>query len=396
MKEPLIQNLLVDISDIHERYRMQAKKTGENFNIFRILKVESDEVRMHSAFLAELLNPKGSHDLNDIFLRSFIRVFEISGFEKKEQIEANILVEENVGFINDDYSEGGRIDIVIKPKNGKIIVIENKIFAGDQYNQLLRYSKHYPGAHILYLTLDGKMPDISSSGEHLKSSKDYYPISYKEGILVWLEQCLKETSSHPIVKETITQYIHLIKHLTGQTMNSKKTNEIVDTILLSPENINAALLISDSILDVKYRIMDDLKTKLTAREFKFGDIKLQVQFDADKNGGKSYSGFWIFKVGWKYCIYFYFEKDYEVLYVGIDYIDPHNREMIELEHFQKIVRPKLLNIHIGKTINNNNWGWICESEQWNDLLWSEVVDKMPDMVDDYIKRILRSIEAVEM
>lgn len=44
----------------------------ENVNIFRILNIERTEIR-HSRFLAWLLDPKGTHDLNDLILKKFLQ-----------------------------------------------------------------------------------------------------------------------------------------------------------------------------------------------------------------------------------------------------------------------------------------------------------------------------------
>ena len=41
----------------------EKKKCGEYYNIFKTLGLQTSEVRLHSAFLAELLNPEGAHGL---------------------------------------------------------------------------------------------------------------------------------------------------------------------------------------------------------------------------------------------------------------------------------------------------------------------------------------------
>src|SRR5262245_23532359 len=98
-----------------------------------------------------------------------------------------------MGYINDDYSSSGRIDIVIDPVFGSPIIVENKIYAGDQENQLFRYRNHYPNAHILYLTLDGSTPAASSIG-NMVIDNDFHTGSYKKDILKWLEICRMESS----------------------------------------------------------------------------------------------------------------------------------------------------------------------------------------------------------
>ncbi|OAV63577.1 hypothetical protein Barb6XT_03113 [Bacteroidales bacterium Barb6XT] len=99
--------------------------TGGKFNMFRIVDVSHYET-IHSAIIAELLNPKGSHGLKEKFLEAFVRQAEINDFNC------------NCASTIDD----GRLDILIKDSTGRnAIIIENKIYAGDQDNQLKRYDK---------------------------------------------------------------------------------------------------------------------------------------------------------------------------------------------------------------------------------------------------------------
>ena len=54
-----IQAILNEVKPIVEenkKCRIEKWKNGDFFNIFSILKMETDEVKTHSAFLAELLN----------------------------------------------------------------------------------------------------------------------------------------------------------------------------------------------------------------------------------------------------------------------------------------------------------------------------------------------------
>ncbi len=67
-----MKNLLSQVSSIIQQYEKVAELTGENFNVFKILKVETKEVKTHSAFIAELLNPQGSHGQGDVFLKLFV------------------------------------------------------------------------------------------------------------------------------------------------------------------------------------------------------------------------------------------------------------------------------------------------------------------------------------
>src|SRR5580658_3696483 len=73
--QPLV-NFLEQVKTLSRRYDKINQLTGENFNVFRILKLQASEVRLHSTFLAELLNPKGTHGHRDLFLKLFVELFQ--------------------------------------------------------------------------------------------------------------------------------------------------------------------------------------------------------------------------------------------------------------------------------------------------------------------------------
>jgi hypothetical protein len=150
-----IQNLLTQVGIIKQKYDQIAEITGEKFNVFSILGLQDREVRLHSALLNELLNPNGKHGQKELFLKLFIAVVNskivnetiientknISSQKIKEfrTETATSAVEIHAGFINKEFSEGGYIDIIINDNNKYGIIIENKIWAGDQEKQLYRY-----------------------------------------------------------------------------------------------------------------------------------------------------------------------------------------------------------------------------------------------------------------
>jgi hypothetical protein len=243
-------------------------------------------VRVHSAFIAELLNPQGSHGQGNIFLKLFKEQFAADS--KLDYLNAKVEIEKHIGNKkeNEDYS--GRIDIFIKDEANNCIVIENKIYAGDQENQLVRYHKYCEKYHngkfnILYLTLDGKeasekstngLTSIDLSQMMAKEEKkyDYLKISYKDNILTWLKECRKEAVIHPILREGITHYINLIKQLTNQTTNKGMADDIKKLLINSPENLMAGSEIVKEIenakLELKERFRDNLLKKLKTKGIK--------------------------------------------------------------------------------------------------------------------------------
>lgn len=211
---------------LKKNYEKMAYLTGRNFNIFDVLGLSANEVRTHSAFLAELLNPEGSHGQRDKYLSLFVDRLSLKKPFKSE--DATVYCEKYIGQVSEDGKSGGRIDLLIKNKNGQQIIIENKIYASDQPNQLLRYDKAYPDAALFYLTLEGGEPSAVSLGG---KSFQVETISYDKDIIPWLELCMKESASLPVIRETLHQYINLIKNLTGQTIMTEMSSEIQELIL---------------------------------------------------------------------------------------------------------------------------------------------------------------------
>jgi len=281
-----------EFSAIPKAYSIVAKLTGENFNIFRILGVGYSEIK-HSMFLCELLNRNGSHGQGDIFLKLFIETFKNGDFDAIGDFNTEVstaVVEYHVGQKTDE--EGGRIDIFIEDKNN-CIIIENKIYAGDQENQILRYHNHakkYGNPFLFYLTLWGGEPtEWSTGGKVDTDGKDYKCISYSEHIIKWLECCKKESVNYPILRESISQYINLLNFLTNQTIYHNMSKEIVDGIFSSEEKLSAYLnLINNRGVENKVfqRVFERLKLDLE----KFAqERELEFEFNVDRD--KRYTGF---------------------------------------------------------------------------------------------------------
>ena len=181
--------------------------TAHSFNLFSILDRETDEVHTHSAILAELLNPNGSHGQGAVFATHFAKRVGIC----REDIKtARVSTEKAIGT-------EGRADILIETDQ-MCVVIENKIYAADQPIQLERYHHYasrwkYP--RVFYLTLHGNAPSEYTLGA-LGSDK-VIPISYKKHIVGWLEDCIKEVVHLPQIREILSHYQVLLRKLTGTT-----------------------------------------------------------------------------------------------------------------------------------------------------------------------------------
>lgn len=239
-----IPQLLSKLSSLvaGEKNKQEEKRNrGEAFNVFSLLKMESNETATHSAILAELLNPHGSHGCGNAFLSAFLRQVALDvDLSLINLEEAEIEVEKIIGCKNEDATEGGRIDITINLGN-RLFIIENKIYAQDQIHQLLRYDNYAKSTSkaykLFYLTLDGKDASEASTTDAQGNEAKYISLSYKEHILMWLDQCVRIAFNKPLVRETLVQYIEIIKKLTHQDMDTNFSEEVVGAAL---DNIDAA------------------------------------------------------------------------------------------------------------------------------------------------------------
>lgn len=253
---------------IVERNNQDEKwKRGECFNIFQILGVATSEVRLHSAFLAELLNPCASHGIATKFLSSFLdNVIRRENVPFEFDVDsAKVYIEYNVGNISDDYTEGGRIDLLIQDKNKQTIIIENKIYAGDQLCQMFRYNQFAQNnlqladnqLRLLYLTLNGDEPSKESLNN---ATFKYYRISYRDDILPWLDCCLSIAALKPMVRETIFQYINNLKSILS-IMETSNNDKFLD-ILTSEDNVETALTILANAGEIHNRVRENFIHKI--------------------------------------------------------------------------------------------------------------------------------------
>jgi len=254
-----IEKVLKDTRRIVKHHTEISKVKGEQFNIYKILNLKTKEVRTHSAFIAELLNPSGSHFMGDAFLKAFINFLPNEVF--KNHLDVNTTkteVEYAIAKIDSNNKTGGRIDILLTDGNGKTISIENKIDAEDQKHQVERYCNYNESKNkVVYLSKFGDEPDDKSKGD-LISGSDFYIISYQNQIIEWLEQCQKIASDQPILRESIKQYKILIQKITN-VLGNQQEKELKKVVV---NNLEEAYLISQKYNQVTKQLKKDFRDKV--------------------------------------------------------------------------------------------------------------------------------------
>jgi len=235
---------------LHDKHEQKSE-----FNLFSVLRSDSDEVRLHSRFLGEILNPLGSHNHGDKFLRLFLKQLKI---EMGEPAQAKVRIEYR------------NIDILICCGN-QAIIIENKIYASDQDKQLTRYyeimkSEGYDNIDLIYLTLDGRSPsDQSIDGLETDfiSSDKYRCCSYKDDIHDWLTSCLALAIREPALRESFLQYINLIDKLTNRIQSDEYMDNLKN-LLKSDNNLVNFLDLQQAFEETKAEAQLDMWDKINA------------------------------------------------------------------------------------------------------------------------------------
>jgi hypothetical protein len=387
-----INNLLQQVSIIQKKYDDLAEYSGEHYNVFDILGVRSDELS-HSAILTNLLDVKGRHGQKDIFLKLFIE--QIKPFiEKSRYIEyinsfdtenASAKKEISLGGVKHEIAEGGRVDIVVSSGH-KHLVIENKIYAGDQDQQLLRYNNHYKNDPIIYLTLNGDEPSKASKGD-LVLGTDFICISYHTDLSNWLEKCIKEMANKPIIRETLNQYLFLIKSLTNQSNNNKMSEEIVKTMRL---NIKSSFEISNNINELRKSLFSSFIEKF------INMFSTEIEIKVDSEIWRKDKSIHIKNKKWE-------NLNIEIYFLGENFTNicigliPSLRGTKLDEQFKNKISVFLSNLNFGKNQNNGGWYFFQsfnvfantnKAEFWENINGDEFVNK----VFEDVNLLLNSID----
>lgn len=372
-----LSGLLNMVSEVIQKERIQKEerqKRGEYFNIFSVLRLETKEVRLHSAFLAELLNPEGSHGLGKQFLELFLNMVvrkskeEPLGFETEN---AKVYVEYYIGIISEDKKSGGRIDLLIEDGKGNAIIIENKINAGDQEYQLLRYNnfakdKYKSNYKLLYLTKDGGEASEYSTG---KENFKYQCISYRNNILPWLECCEQAAVRHPLIRETIHQYIINIKEILN-IMEDSALNNLIDSIVKEKENMLSILFIKDHLGKIQCKMWENVFIKQICNAVAKDNEMVIHSYGSPES--TQYMGVSFIKGGWEYVSvsFEFLSNGFKNFIYGIKFQNPENEKKDEIK---EKLSEELTNM---EGVRTSNW-----------YPWLKIDEDFPNWDEDAIKAL---------
>ena len=253
------------LKEAYEKSKDYLYEDNSRFNLLSIIEKDRDEAHIHSKVLYNLLSQNWGKKDKETYLTLFLKELGI-----EEEIIYNKTWEVTREKAFDLDTVKGRLDFEIKSKD-YIYIIEMKIDAGDQPEQLIRYQEFAKEQHkkykIFYLTLDGHSASKKSVGEEVSEEikkVEYTNISFQEEILNWLGKCLDLVKGKENKSTCINQYIASINKILGE-----KDTKIKDNILKSTEDTKNAISLygelNDKLQVTLENFMSVLKEKLRAR-----------------------------------------------------------------------------------------------------------------------------------
>lgn len=213
------------------KYQKEEIKTRElttpDFNGFQILSPKETQI---SRFLGELLDENGSHLQGKLFQNLFFEKLIKTKTPYKNSNKSDLYLEYSIG--------NGQIDILLVFDDKFAVAIENKPFANDQDEQIVRYCNFMKRKFgednflMIYLSANGSAPTEKSLTKEDKErlGNKFSIISFPQ-IRIWLIACLqklkeKKTTRLIRILEEFTEYINL----EFRKQNDLKNTPIYETL----------------------------------------------------------------------------------------------------------------------------------------------------------------------
>lgn len=265
--EQSIKSILNEVNEkvrnLRKSEELRSKESAPRFNSLSLYKISEMDL---SKIFKSLLNPKGIHGQDSLFLDGFLNYFQLNNFCDFVKIATE-----------EPTLKNRRIDIYIEFDNG-CIGIENKPDAGDSTSQLYDYyidlksrKKNYK---LLYFSQTE--PDLHSltkrrgSDEEdgypgVLSKDDYEHITYSD-LAKWLDSSL--ASIKPLkIKFFIEDLIaYLLKKFEGVD-NMLETKIVADLIYNEDKKIESAFLVQQSIPALKIKLINELQNNISTVDF---------------------------------------------------------------------------------------------------------------------------------
>lgn len=213
-----------------QRVKTMRYKHAQSFNVFSALGVTRKEV-IQSRFLANLLDPSEHHCQNSLFLDAFLSKIGLPEVTdehcKRVKVHTELRAEDGLG----------RMDIVVDCQPDWLVVIENKIDAGEGEQQLPRYAEWLRDKQNY--KLNPKLIFLTPKGhESVTGTIDQYKrFSYLD-LAEAFEPLLRKIKAKS-VRIVVKQYIDICKLIGGIDVTTQDKQLLA--LLTDPQNIETVL-----------------------------------------------------------------------------------------------------------------------------------------------------------
>ena len=378
-KEVEMEELQQLLKDVYEATKDIKQGEKEPFNVFELCGVWSTEMR-HSAILAYLLNPQSSHKFGPVFLKKFY-----------EQIGLNHFTTEGSHVETELSFDNGRMDIVILNNHNQTVVIENKIYAKDQKEQLGRYQKWLKNKGqfaLLYLSLDGH--------EANEKDVDYLRISYRNDILQWLDKCINITQKKKdtFATTTLTQYKELIMVLTKTDITQKEKEKVSEYTTASFRTYKTAALIAKAQNIIHEEILKQIVQE-TTNDISAGKepgIPQYIKYSTNQLNQARFAEFSYDDKNYK-IIFEFQQGNYTQLFYGLH--DLNGKKRLDNRPYDgvDIDLPEGINSKKIKVVIPNDYGWIIGFES-NIPNWD--INSFSDIWEEETKKAKQQLSLEEI
>lgn len=271
-----LRQLLNTFKSVKDKYYREEDE--ETFNIFAAMRRKTEEVALHSRFIASLLDPEAPHGLGDMPLKLFLDTIGLS-----DEVLSEDNLEVQPGY--EEKSEYNNIDILIT-SDVHAIIIENKIYHTDSnheddyvrsdgrtklkgqleryYHVITKEDNYLPeNTEVVYLTPEGKLPsNISTGGDNPRFpelTRKVRCISYQTHIKSWLRRLLDQKEIDTRLRYSIEQYISIIEELTMDELEIQENKALRELFgSLSKEEKDLYEYIRKKETDVLWHTTDEL------------------------------------------------------------------------------------------------------------------------------------------
>ena len=402
-----------------EQAEIHKRRGNNDFNPYLEMWSGSNEVKLHSALISGFLNPLGNHYQGDVFLETFLDSISLKKWFGNTR---NARV----------YKEYKNIDVYIT--NGeRHIIVENKIWAGDQDRQIERYIEiiakeqsrdlsdtesseidsndmesnelessesetpqeqgaSYDNIAVLYLAPYKRKPSKYSlgkweiQGDSLVNGDNkvrFKAITYKEEILAWIENSQAKVGCITSLNAALLFYKDVVQIIT----NTKENTMSIEKFLTdNKENIQENMKIAFEILENKDKIIESYceaivekcREQIESKDVEIVKTSKDKKMDSWKRNSLSYP-FMIKpkncgKYYFAFCVEYYIQKG-EYSFYGVRIFQKDStlnpNELSKIQEYLKIKRKP------------SWWLYYNDDKKWRykfDILLTELESKLQEFL----------------